>query len=70
MASHKGRIAVVTGGASGIGLATVEVLAKQGAVVIAVDRDEAKLADLSGRENIHPLLGDVTDTDTWDKIVS
>lgn len=70
MASHNKKIAVVTGGASGIGLATVEVLANQGAVVIAVDRDEAKLSDLSNRENIHPLLGDVTDTNTWDRIVS
>ncbi len=70
MASHDGKIAVVTGGASGIGLATVEVLAQSGALVIAVDRDEERLVDLAGREGIYPLYGDVTDADTWDQVVS
>jgi len=35
------RIAVVTGGARGIGLATVERLALEGATVVAVDLDFA-----------------------------
>ena len=70
MASHDGKIAVVTGGASGIGLATVEALAQSGAVVIAVDRDEEKLANLAGRDGIYPLHGDVTDAGTWVRVVS
>ena len=70
MASHDGKVAVVTGGASGIGLAIVGTLAQSGAVVIAVDRDEEKLADLSGRESIYPLHGDVTEAGTWDRVVS
>lgn len=39
------RIAFVTGGASGIGLATVERLARDGHRVVAIDRNEAQLAE-------------------------
>ncbi|WP_432994850.1 2,3-dihydro-2,3-dihydroxybenzoate dehydrogenase [Dactylosporangium sp. CA-233914] len=39
------RIALVTGAAGGIGAAVVEALAKQGALVAALDRDAAKLRD-------------------------
>ena len=70
MAAHNGKIAIVTGGASGIGLAAVETLAQDGARVIALDRDEMKLAELSGRDGIHPLHGDVTNVDTWAPVVA
>ncbi|HSV45540.1 MAG TPA: SDR family NAD(P)-dependent oxidoreductase [Ramlibacter sp.] len=39
----EGRNAIVTGGASGLGLAFVEVLAEHGARVTMLDRDEARL---------------------------
>lgn len=42
----EGKVAAVTGGASGIGLATAEAMLAAGARVVLVDRDEAALAAL------------------------
>lgn len=41
--SYKGRVAVVTGGSSGVGLAVAENLLKAGAYVAICGRDEARL---------------------------
>ena len=43
----KGKIAIVTGASSGIGLATAELLAKRGAQVALVSRSKQKLDSLS-----------------------
>lgn len=42
--ASNGKIAVVTGAASGIGLPTVKALLSEGATVVMVDWDEDKLA--------------------------
>ena len=47
-----GRVAVVTGAASGIGLATMARLAGDGARVVAVDRSERKLHDAIERASL------------------
>jgi NAD(P)-dependent dehydrogenase (short-subunit alcohol dehydrogenase family) len=44
-----GKVALVTGGASGIGFATVERLMRDDARVVLVDRDEARANDALGR---------------------
>jgi NAD(P)-dependent dehydrogenase (short-subunit alcohol dehydrogenase family) len=61
-----GRAAVVTGGAQGIGGATVDALAAHGAAVLAVDLDgatlESRVGSLTARgRTVEPLEGDVTD---------
>lgn len=56
-----GKLAIVTGAASGIGLATAQLFADEGATVIAVDRPESDiLAAHAGQPRIIPLAQDVT----------
>lgn len=47
--SLQGKVAVITGAASGIGLAATEALLAQGARVVMVDRNAAALAELTAR---------------------
>lgn len=49
MAKLDGKVAVVTGASSGIGEATAEALAAEGASVVVAARREDRLADLVGR---------------------
>ena len=42
-----GKVAVVTGAASGLGLATCKALAEAGARIVGFDRDEARLGEMS-----------------------
>ncbi|MES2716182.1 MAG: SDR family oxidoreductase [Pseudomonadota bacterium] len=59
----KGQVAAVTGGASGIGLASTEVMLAAGARVVVVDRDASALAALRARhgEALIPLEVDLLD---------
>ena len=62
-----GKIALVTGGASGLGKATAELLAREGARVAITDIDEAAgraVADSLGGGALF-LPHDVTDEDQW-----
>ncbi len=57
----RGKVAIVTGAASGIGRATVELLHGRGASVIAGDRDPE--VNALARPGIFPLVADVTEED-------
>lgn len=63
-----GKVAIVTGGASGIGLATAELLHAQGAFVIAVDRGAN--VEALGRPGIVPLIADVAHEESAVRAVS
>ena len=53
-----GRVAIVTGAASGIGLATVGLLHRQGARIVAVGRGDN--VNALAREGVVPVVADVT----------
>lgn len=55
-----GRVALVTGAASGIGAAVVERFCAEGARVLALDRDADALRALAARTGADALAGDVT----------
>jgi NAD(P)-dependent dehydrogenase (short-subunit alcohol dehydrogenase family) len=57
----QGSVALVTGGASGLGAATARRLAQGGAKVVIVDRDEAKGSELAKELGAGYAKADVTD---------
>jgi len=63
------KTAIVTGAASGLGRAMALGLAGAGFTVIAVDRNPATLASLSGTANIQPFEADLSQTDSFGRIV-
>lgn len=66
--SFAGKVAIVTGAASGIGLATIELLHAQGASVIAVDRDTH--VEALQRDSIVPLVADIAHEESATRAVT
>jgi NAD(P)-dependent dehydrogenase (short-subunit alcohol dehydrogenase family) len=72
MARLKGKVAVVTGGAGGIGQATARLFAAEGAQVLLVDLDEKLLGQVVtsiGIESISYMVADVTRPDQVEQYV-
>ena len=69
--SIEGKVALITGAASGIGLATTEALIAAGAKVVLADRDETALNATCGRlgDAAIPLVVDLLDADSCSSMV-
>ena len=66
----KNKIALVTGGGTGIGQAIAKNLADEGAFVLIVGRREKPLIDTSAyNKNISYVAADITDSESIKKIV-
>jgi NAD(P)-dependent dehydrogenase (short-subunit alcohol dehydrogenase family) len=70
----RGNVALVTGAASGLGLAFTEVLAENGATVVMVDLNEAELTRHVARLTaaacrVEPVALDVADTDALQRAI-
>jgi NAD(P)-dependent dehydrogenase (short-subunit alcohol dehydrogenase family) len=71
----EGKIALVTGGASGIGAAVAELLAHEGASVVVTDIDELRGPEIAARiakggHNASFLQQDVTSEPRWIEIIA
>lgn len=70
MAKLAGKIAVVTGGGSGIGLATAKLFAQEGAKVVIVGRSKSSLDEAAAKigESAVAIGADVSDLDALDAL--
>ncbi|ASS67541.1 MULTISPECIES: SDR family oxidoreductase [unclassified Paenibacillus] len=59
------KVAIVTGGASGIGECMVDLFAQEGAIVIAADINEAALERASQKSNVHGMKLNVASDEDW-----
>jgi len=61
----KDKIAIITGGASGMGAAMAKMFASEGATVIAADINEENLAKISELEQVEGMKLDVSSDENW-----
>lgn len=67
----RGRVAIVTGAASGMGAATARELARRGAVVVPLDCNGGAVTELAAELGTAPaLVGDVCDVEFCDEAVA
>ncbi|MBP2079406.1 SDR family NAD(P)-dependent oxidoreductase [Oceanobacillus polygoni] len=59
------KVAIITGGASGIGERMVELFSQEGATVIAADINEAALEKVSEKENVVGMKLNVASDEDW-----
>jgi 3(or 17)beta-hydroxysteroid dehydrogenase len=70
----KDKVAIVTGGAGGLGRAEASLLAEEGAMVVLTDLDEAAIEKTAGEINSRggraiSLKHDVTSESDWSKVI-
>lgn len=65
----EGKVALITGAASGIGLAMVEGFREAGARVLAADLDADRLAPLQRLTGVHTMVTDMGDPKQVDRMV-
>lgn len=69
-ATDTSRVAIVTGGGTGIGAATARALAASGVSVVVTGRRAEPLEDLAGQIGGVGVVADVTSEDDWRRVVA
>ena len=70
MGDLDGRVALVTGAASGIGAASARLLAGRGARVVAIDLSEVGVRTVAEEIGASAAVLDVSDADAWDRLLT
>ncbi|MEC0371078.1 SDR family oxidoreductase [Paenibacillus chibensis] len=68
MGKLEGKVAIVTGGASGIGECMVDLFAHEGAIVIAADINDLGLEQASQKHNVQGMRLNVASDEEWEKL--
>lgn len=68
MENLKGKIAVITGGNSGIGYSTAEELKNRGATVVITGRSESRVAEAAKNLGVEGFVADVSDLKQIDQL--
>ena len=70
MKKLEGKVAVITGGSSGIGLATAKRFVEEGAHVVITGRREKELKEAAAliKENVTTVVGDVSRLEDLDRL--
>lgn len=63
------KVAIITGGASGMGREMVDLFTKEGAQVIAADINEKAVAAVNELDNVHGIVLDVSSDESWKKVM-
>lgn len=67
MKELENKVAIITGGASGIGEGMVDLFSSKGATVIAADINEELLEKADNKENVSGIKLDVSSDEEWEK---
>jgi NAD(P)-dependent dehydrogenase (short-subunit alcohol dehydrogenase family) len=65
MGRLENKVAIITGGASGIGENMVDLFAREGAIVIAADINETALRKASKKKNVYGMKLNVSSDEDW-----
>ncbi|MEB2871043.1 SDR family NAD(P)-dependent oxidoreductase [Pseudomonas rhizosphaerae] len=68
----KGRVALITGGSGGLGLATAKLLGEEGVSIVLSDNDASKLEQVAAQlpDTVLTVVADVTDQQQVDHLVA
>ncbi|MBM1108211.1 SDR family oxidoreductase [Aurantibacter crassamenti] len=69
MSTLRGKVAVITGGNSGIGYSTARKLKEEGATVIIIGRSQERVNSAAKELDVRGIIADVSDLSAMDKAV-
>lgn len=66
----KNKVAIITGGASGMGAAMAQLFSDEGAIVIAADINTTNFKTIEEIHNVHAMKLDVSSDESWKEVAN